>query len=128
MNDYITKPIDPGPLSEVLTKWLPKQTFVSDGIQKKSEAMAAENAEVDESSIWDKEAMLKRLMDDEDLARTIMAGFIGDIPVQIEKLEQFIKNKDIQSVERQAHTIKGAAANVGGMRATGNCPGSRKSR
>jgi HPt (histidine-containing phosphotransfer) domain-containing protein len=114
MNDYVSKPVSPNSLAEVLAKWLPKQTVMSDGIQKKSKVAAPGSAEVGESVVWDKEGMLERLMDDEDLVRTVITAFSGDIPRQIEKLEQFIKNNDIKGVELQAHTIKGAAANVGG--------------
>ncbi len=53
-------------------------------------------------------------MGDEDLGKTIMEGFLGDIPKQIANLKQYLKNSDMPGVERQAHTIKGASANVGG--------------
>ncbi|MBN2231416.1 MAG: Hpt domain-containing protein [Deltaproteobacteria bacterium] len=53
-------------------------------------------------------------MADESLAGVIVAGFLGDIPAQIEKLERFLQHHGMEGVERQAHSIKGAAANVGG--------------
>ena len=52
-------------------------------------------------------------MDDRELARTIVAGFLDDVPVQIHKLKDFISGGDSPAVHRQAHTIKGAAANLG---------------
>ncbi len=58
--------------------------------------------------------MLARLMDDEDLARMIVKGFLEDIPLQILALKGHIEAGDILGAERQAHTIKGASANVGG--------------
>ncbi|GAB6095626.1 hypothetical protein JCM14469_18780 [Desulfatiferula olefinivorans] len=114
MNDYISKPINPNSLAEVLEKWLPTEKEIYKEVNAKPEKKASGNSEVVELTVWDKETMLERLMGDEDLARTIISGFIGDIPNQIQKLDQFIENGDIQGVERQAHTIKGAAANVGG--------------
>ena len=53
-------------------------------------------------------------MDDEELARMIIKGFLEDIPRQILALKGYIEAGDIPNAERQAHTIKGASANVGG--------------
>lgn len=53
-------------------------------------------------------------MDDEDLARIVVQGLLDDIPRQIEALRGYVEAWDVQSAERQAHTIKGASANVGG--------------
>ena len=59
---------------------------------------------------------MARLMDDEDLARTVAECFLEDIPRQIEALRGFLDAGDAPGAECQAHTIKGAAANVGGER------------
>ena len=58
--------------------------------------------------------MMARLMDDEDLARKVIEGFLDDIPKQIEVLKGCLEAGDAARAERQAHTIKGASANVGG--------------
>jgi HPt (histidine-containing phosphotransfer) domain-containing protein len=64
--------------------------------------------------------MLARLMGDEELARTVVDGFLEDVPRQIEALRNYLGAGDAQGAFRQAHTIKGASANVGGeaLRAT----------
>jgi HPt (histidine-containing phosphotransfer) domain-containing protein len=54
------------------------------------------------------------MMDDEDLARTVVEGFLEDIPRQIEVLRRCLDTGDAEGATRQAHTIKGASANVGG--------------
>jgi len=41
-------------------------------------------------------------------------GFLQDIPLQIAALRRYIEAGDRNGSERQAHTIKGAAGNVGG--------------
>ncbi|MFH0729996.1 MAG: Hpt domain-containing protein [Pseudomonadota bacterium] len=41
-------------------------------------------------------------------------GFMEDIPRQIAALKGYLKAADASGAERQAHTIKGASANVGG--------------
>jgi CheY-like chemotaxis protein/HPt (histidine-containing phosphotransfer) domain-containing protein len=119
MNDYITKPVSPQALAGVLDLWLPKSNdekkmvVVNDEREriKKSET---EKDEAQSSLIFDREGMLARLMDDEELARMIIKGFLEDIPRQILALKGYIEAGDIPNAERQAHTIKGASANVGG--------------
>ena len=52
-------------------------------------------------------------MDDDDLARIIIAGFLEDVPRQIDILKVCLEQGDIAGARRQAHSIKGAAANAG---------------
>ncbi len=59
---------------------------------------------------------MARLMDDENLARMVVEGFLEDIPKQIAALKGYLETGDVTGIERQAHTIKGASANVGGER------------
>ena len=53
-------------------------------------------------------------MDDEDLARSVAIGFLEDMPRQIEALRRYLESSDGEGTVRQAHTIKGASASVGG--------------
>ena len=64
--------------------------------------------------VFDRAGMMARLMDDEDLAQTVIDGFLKDIPKQIEALRSYLEAGDTAAALRQAHTIKGASANVGG--------------
>jgi CheY-like chemotaxis protein/HPt (histidine-containing phosphotransfer) domain-containing protein len=111
MNDYISKPVTPQGLSEVLAKWLPS---IEAGAMHEPETVSPSNMASSEIEIWDVQGMLERMMGDKELAKMIVEGFIGDLPKQIQAMKNFIENKDIVGCERQAHTIKGAAANVGG--------------
>jgi two-component system sensor histidine kinase/response regulator len=49
------------------------------------------------------------------LAASILEGFLDDMPKQVGILKGFIDRHDLEAAGRQAHTIKGAAANAGGM-------------
>lgn len=51
-------------------------------------------------------------MGDEELAATIIAVFLDDIPLQIQALKDYLDGGDTVGAVRQAHTIKGAAANI----------------
>lgn len=55
-------------------------------------------------------------MGDEELAMAVFKRFLGDMPRQIEALKGFLESGDTAAAQRQAHTIKGASANVGGER------------
>jgi two-component system sensor histidine kinase/response regulator len=62
------------------------------------------------------------MMNDEDLVRVIIADFLEDIPKQIQALKEYVEDRDVTGAERQAHTIKGASANIGAeaLRAVAN--------
>jgi CheY-like chemotaxis protein/HPt (histidine-containing phosphotransfer) domain-containing protein len=115
MNDYVPKPISPQALAEALDKWLPREAAVlAEQATDKPEEAAPVSAEESEAPVFDQAGMMARLMDDEDLARTVLAGFLEDIPRQIKALKGHLAAGDGSSAERQAHSIKAATANVGG--------------
>jgi CheY-like chemotaxis protein/HPt (histidine-containing phosphotransfer) domain-containing protein len=110
MSDYLSKPVNPKELAETLRRWLP--------CQEGSAAMPLEN-EITKpiakaSIVFDREGMMSRLMDDEDLMRAVVVGFLGDMPGQIATLRGFVDLRDAKGIESKGHSIKGAAANVGG--------------
>jgi CheY-like chemotaxis protein len=62
--------------------------------------------------IFDWEALVHRLMDDEGLAKRIVTGFLDDMPGQISALRAYVENGQAEQARVQAHKIKGSAANV----------------
>jgi CheY-like chemotaxis protein len=114
MNDYISKPVSPRALSEVLGKWLPKDSAVG-LLTSEVESRPRPPNHQPTPLVWNRAAMVERLLGDEELAETILQGFLTDIPRQIETLRVYLEALDAGGVQRQAHTIKGAAANVEGQ-------------
>jgi CheY-like chemotaxis protein/nitrogen-specific signal transduction histidine kinase/HPt (histidine-containing phosphotransfer) domain-containing protein len=118
MNDYVTKPVSPQALSEALARWLPgdEASKPADAPAQPEVTAAApdHSAAGAETPTFDRVGLMARLMDDEDLARTVVDGFLQDVPKQIEALRSYLAEGDIAGAGRQAHTIKGASANVGG--------------
>jgi PAS domain S-box-containing protein len=115
MNDYVSKPVSPQTLAEALKKWLSKETLTTTA--QSSVTPEQPSSVVDQDSelpVFDRAGMLSRLMDDEELIQVVVEGFLEDIPMQIAALKGFMENGDVAATERQAHTIKGASANVGG--------------
>ncbi len=126
MNDYVTKPVSPQALAEALARWLPGED-ASKSPHASAEPVAAARAATGrvaparaavapepETPVFDRPGLLARLMEDEDLARAVVDGFLEDMPRQIEALRSYLDAGDAEGVVRQSHTIKGASANVGG--------------
>jgi PAS domain S-box-containing protein len=125
MSDYITKPVSPEALSDVLKKWLPKEDCELKSRNDEKEMVKKKIDQVGGSSslitrhlpvIFDRAGLMARLMDDNHLARMVVESFLEDIPLQIDLLKGYLETGDDSRVEHQAHTIKGASANVGGDR------------
>jgi CheY-like chemotaxis protein/HPt (histidine-containing phosphotransfer) domain-containing protein len=115
MNDYVSKPVSAQALADVLDKWLPKEPAATTGrITGKPEEAVAVSVEEPDTQVFDKAGMMARLMGDEELARRVVGRFLEDIPRQIEVLRGYLEAGDVASSGRQAHSIKGASANVGG--------------
>jgi CheY-like chemotaxis protein/HPt (histidine-containing phosphotransfer) domain-containing protein len=111
MDDYISKPIAPQALAEALEKWL-------DLAHEQSPTPSAPAGKPGRSAglpVFDRPALLARLMGDEALVKEITAGFLADMPKQIHLLKKLIDQGDAGLAGGQAHAIKGAAANVGGL-------------
>ena len=97
MSDYLSKPIEPEQLSQILSKWLQKPAGGGEGAPK---------------ILFDDKGLLARLSGDRALAQKILAGFLGDIPEQLKKLRHNIEQHDIPGTRLLAHTLKGAMATV----------------
>jgi HPt (histidine-containing phosphotransfer) domain-containing protein len=122
MDDYLSKPVQPEELERLLQRWLsdvpaeemskfpPKTPFVAVSPEPISQAQADLAPEL---TAFDQAGLMKRLQEDMELANLVVAAFLEDIPRQILKLNQLYANTDIPGVRRQAHTIKGASANLG---------------
>jgi two-component system sensor histidine kinase/response regulator len=117
MNDYVAKPVSPRALAEALDKWLPQgSAATTDRAREAPEGVACMLAQEPETLVFDRAGMMTRMMDDEDLAREILATFLEDIPQQIATLRSDLEAGNAAGAERQAHTIKGVSATVGGER------------
>jgi CheY-like chemotaxis protein len=129
MNDYLPKPISPDALSEKLEHWLGDRMeraveaeSVTSRLNRERKASAATVSFVPAAAgsghlpvVFDRGSFLERLLGDEELAERVLKEFLGDIPRQIAELRAYIQRPAADHAAGQAHKIKGAAANVGGM-------------
>ncbi|MCS6953124.1 MAG: response regulator, partial [Bryobacteraceae bacterium] len=120
MNDYLAKPVEIAALIRALDRWLPEDSAPA------PEAAPMPSATVPASEpnprpspeappvVLDKEGILARLMNDRELVRKVAETFLDDAPRQFEALRAYLEAGDMLRLERQAHSLKGASANVGG--------------
>jgi len=59
--------------------------------------------------------------DEPGLLREIIGMFLDDAPLRIREIEQALLNGDIKLLERAAHSLKSASANVGAMQLSSVC-------
>jgi len=104
MDGYVAKPVRPQELAEAIERCLSLQETTSP---------ATTPANPPATDIYDAAVLLDTLDGEEELVRTIIDGFLEDIPCQIDTLKAALVQGDAPVVRRQAHTIKGASANVG---------------
>jgi CheY-like chemotaxis protein/nitrogen-specific signal transduction histidine kinase len=117
MSDYISKPIDPNILANIVEKWLTRKVH---DVSREAPVESAADGEVPPpklesgSLVFHREKFLERMMGDEEFAREVAAGFVNELPAMLSGLKEGFEQKDIESVWKQAHKMKGSAANVGG--------------
>jgi len=112
MTDYLSKPMQPQALAEVLARHLG------------GPAMPAERAAMDAPGRFDElhepifkgNELLARLMNDRELACSIIPQFLIDLPARIDELHQCIDRGDARNLAFKAHSIKGLAANLAAPR------------
>lgn len=118
MNDYVSKPVSRKALADALGKWLPKEDadIGAASFQSGEAEAGGHNGECGpehKAQVFNREDMLDRL-GDEKLARKVALRFIENIPIQIQALKDHLKDGDASSAHRVAHSLKSAAASIGG--------------
>jgi PAS domain S-box-containing protein len=104
MDDYPAKPLELSQLAAMLSRWVPGSIETA--------GKPAANGTVRSTATFAPDALLERLMEDRELAATVLEGFVRDGPVQLRQLRSRLDNQDAPGVRLQAHTLKGAAATV----------------
>jgi CheY-like chemotaxis protein/HPt (histidine-containing phosphotransfer) domain-containing protein len=106
MTDYLSKPVEPRQLAEVLEKWL----IPSSGGRESNPPVGPPPATTE--VIFNQEELLARLMGDRIVAGKVLAAFVSDAPRQLRTLKAMLEAGDAQGARLQAHTLRGATATV----------------
>jgi len=116
MDAYVTKPIVLQELETVLSRWLASEAEPLAEIAQTSAAKPRGLEATAEPMIFDRNDLLERIMGDETLLQTLLELFLQDIPPRLQALQQALQQSDTDTLRQQAHSIKGAAANLGAGR------------
>jgi CheY-like chemotaxis protein len=112
MDDSLSKPILPDKLAMTLRYWLSSDTGRNTSrLNGLPESKHLTNKEA-ETLVFNEAAFLASLGADRTLARQILSTFIGDTAARIPVMTHAWSTRDTENVKQQAHTIKGAAANL----------------
>ena len=109
MNDYVAKPIEPQELFDAIEKWTK--------IHSREKVNTKKDYFVDEKSgkdiPIDFETAIDRFCGDRDLFEKMLEEFIDYVPKQLRTLDKAVKKGDAETVDREAHSLKGLAAQLG---------------
>ena len=113
MDDYISKPIDPQSVMNVLQRWLSHR--VHDEVRS-SAAERAGTATDGTLPDFDISQALWVTGGKVDVLRRLIGVFLSNIPSRMAELQEALSSADKEEIRRLAHSIKGAAASVGAKR------------
>ncbi len=105
MNDYVSKPIEPLELKEAIERWMARKPVFSSGAAasgKKRAAAPVDWARLEQSSGGD-----------EEFRRRLTEVFLFDCEDRLLRLKAALSAGDFGQAAREAHSIRGAAANFG---------------
>jgi two-component system sensor histidine kinase/response regulator len=118
MNDHITKPIDPEELYRTLEKWI-DSSVVAEPVKAPAEGegvrvtTADEAEELPELAGIDVEDGLRRLLGNKKTYRRILMKFRKDFQAVADTIKTLVSEENYTEAEILAHTVKGAAGNIG---------------
>ncbi len=113
MDDYITKPLLRKKLLAVVAKWAPAGTPAakSETINAPSLTVPVDNATV-MSAPMDYADALSEFDDDTEFLLEVLSDFITRANEQIELIQKAIATRDAALLAKEAHAMKGGAANL----------------
>jgi len=117
MDDYVSKPIEPQELFNIIEKWT-KSHHSKTRISKYKEY---KKADYPKGVPIDLETALSRFDGDKEFFTGIVKEFLASAPKQLQILEEAAKKGDAGVIEVKAHSINGAASNLGAKRIADLC-------
>ncbi|MDO6748335.1 ATP-binding protein [Gilvimarinus sp. 1_MG-2023] len=114
MNEYLSKPINVEALIYQLdqylerVKWQPVNDSDLPAGSVQDELVAGEPVQ----NLWDKSEALARLSNSEAILTKIISMYVASSNENVERLMTAVTELDRASIGREAHTIKGVAANL----------------
>jgi len=109
MDDYLTKPLRRQNLIKVVDQWIFDENIEQQVTQKTQSKTITIEKELPSIQL---DIALEEFDNDKDFLNEVFSEFIETVDNQIIKIENSIKNNDFISIKKEAHSIKGGAANL----------------
>ena len=115
MDDYLSKPFNLNQISAMLNQWLASSLVIT--VQNESEqaveGASAENADSGKTAqVIELDLLKERLGGNESYIEQLLKICITSTTDHLEKLDRAVELQNAEDIRLQAHTIKGAAANI----------------
>ena len=104
MDEYVSKPVSPKSLYEVLERWFGTRDGEISHMRANVDTSYAVETDV---VVWDRIGLFNRLMGDHELATKVTAGFLDDIPRQIQVLRELLETSDVAGCGRRPTPSRG---------------------
>ncbi len=108
MDDFITKPLKRKELIELVKKWTGSAFKFVDYVDENPLDADIKT----ESAPMNYEKVLEEFERDEELLVSVLDAFFAKVKEQFEVLDKAVSNGETETVKREAHSIKGGAANL----------------
>jgi PAS domain S-box-containing protein len=102
MDGYVSKPIHPEELFEVIARLVPRGGRIIPDALEVAPTRAA----------FDQLGLLARLAGDEELLQELVVLFLDDVPQRLGQLREAMVSHDLKALAQAAHTLKGAVGNM----------------
>lgn len=115
MNDYISKPIDPGNLFLTILKWAKPKAGVKTGSEATCKRKPDEKTEIrlpDQIPGVDSKEGLKRVGGNQKLYQKLLIDFANNYKFHAESIRTAISEGKTEDAGRLAHTLKGVSGNI----------------
>ncbi|WP_076587321.1 response regulator [Vibrio ostreicida] len=123
MNDYLSKPIEPDKLLEVLQRYISETSISNSRAMPIAKENPVEHHDTSSSatqsskdylgfSPWEKEKLIERLGGNQEFVDTVFDEVKAVTPKLISQLSSAIDEADFDAITLHAHTLKGMAGNI----------------
>jgi two-component system sensor histidine kinase/response regulator len=113
MDDYVSKPIEPQELLNTVKKWVVSEANEQDTTEA---ATIREHVPASDPIVNIETVLQNRFDGDVGFFDEMVHEFLDYAPKQLENLDGSISANDNKTVEIEAHSLKGAASNLGARR------------
>jgi CheY-like chemotaxis protein len=106
MDDYVSKPVQPRQLAAAIQRW-------GHGSAHPQPAQAPSPLAL---QVLDWHALVNRIVGDEASAKMLVHDFNAHLPEDLARLQDALRRADAPALRLEAHSLKGAAANLSALR------------